>query len=27
VYRDVGGRGRGADPLSPGINLARCTHR
>jgi mono/diheme cytochrome c family protein len=27
VYRDVGGRGRGANPLAPGLNLARCTHR
>ena len=27
VYRDVGGRGRGANPLSPGMNPARCTHR
>jgi mono/diheme cytochrome c family protein len=26
VYRDVGGRGRGANPLG-GINNARCTHR
>jgi hypothetical protein len=27
VYRDVGGRGRGANPLAPGVNPARCTHR
>jgi len=27
VYRDVGGRGGGANPLSPGLNTARCTHR
>ena len=27
VYRDVGGRGRGANPLNPGVNTARCTHR
>jgi mono/diheme cytochrome c family protein len=27
VYRDVGGRGRGANPLAPGMNPARCTHR
>jgi mono/diheme cytochrome c family protein len=27
VYRDVGGRGRGANPLAPGQNSARCTHR
>jgi mono/diheme cytochrome c family protein len=27
VYRDVGGRGRGANPLAPGANPARCTHR
>ena len=27
VYREVGGRGRGANPLAPGLNLARCTHR
>ncbi len=28
VYRDVGGRGRGANPLgAPGTNNARCTHR
>ena len=27
VYRDVGGRGRGANPLAPGSNPARCTHR
>lgn len=27
VYRDVGGRGRGANPLAPGLNPARCTHR
>ena len=27
VYRDVGGRGRGANPLAPGTNSARCTHR
>ena len=27
VYRDVGGRGRGANPLGGGINNARCTHR
>lgn len=27
VYRDVGGRGRGANPLAPGTNTARCTHR
>ena len=26
VYRDVGGRGRGANPLG-GVNNARCTHR
>ena len=27
VYRDVGGRGRGANPLAAGTNPARCTHR
>lgn len=27
VYRDVGGRGQGANPLAPGTNSARCTHR
>jgi mono/diheme cytochrome c family protein len=27
VYREVGGRGRGANPLAPGVNPARCTHR
>jgi mono/diheme cytochrome c family protein len=27
VYRDVGGRGRGANPLGGGVNNARCTHR
>ena len=27
VYRDVGGRGRGGDPLAAGNNLARCSHR
>jgi mono/diheme cytochrome c family protein len=27
VYRDVGGRGRGANPLAPGVNPARCSHR
>ena len=27
IYRDVGGRGRGANPLTPGVNPARCTHR
>ena len=27
VYRDVGGRGRGANPLAAGTNNARCTHR
>jgi hypothetical protein len=27
VYRDVGGRGRGANPLGTGVNTARCTHR
>jgi mono/diheme cytochrome c family protein len=27
TYRDVGGRGRGANPLAPGNNTARCTHR
>jgi len=27
VYRDVGGRGRGANPLATGTNNARCTHR
>ena len=27
TYRDVGGRGRGANPLAPGTNPARCTHR
>ena len=27
TYRDVGGRGRGANPLGGGVNNARCTHR
>jgi cytochrome c556 len=27
TYRDVGGRGRGGDPLAAGTNPARCTHR
>jgi mono/diheme cytochrome c family protein len=27
VYRDVGGRGQGANPLAAGVNTARCTHR
>jgi len=27
TYRDVGGRGRGGDPLAAGNNPARCTHR
>jgi hypothetical protein len=27
IYRDVGGRGRGANPGSPAANAGRCVHR
>jgi len=27
VYRDVGGRGGGANPPGPGVSTARCSHR